>query len=181
MKNLNLAITLSLLGCLLPTSRVTAGTKEPDYPWYMKTSSGQIIDLTRKACGGNMTIQAELDAPGTFSGEQSRSPRLEIAGIEINSAGLAKGRIINLSGQTVTVLRITALQGTNVIQINANTRIAPNSRANFSGVTIQGKSTGERTDDIQSWSDLSGQTHTDNFAGCIYAANIESEKFCKYH
>jgi hypothetical protein len=186
MKNLNHAIAFSLLAFLIPTFRATALPRYPDYPCYMQNTRGQIINLTEKICRTNRTIpvSSELVADSTAS---SRSPKLEIAGIEITSDG-AKGQIKNLSDQPVTVRIIKARQRKNTVWIFANTTVAPKGKAAFSEVAVVGNATVAaqnradlgRVDEIIEWIDMARNTHTENFAGCQFISNVEKEKVCKY-
>ena len=126
--------------------------------------------------------------------KDNKKIKLEIAGIEAkfqkNITGdilpkaplLATGQITNLSNERVSVGNITAMQGTSLIQIQADLQLNPGQKATFQDAAIHGRPSLGIIDDVQSWADLYGSTYTDGFAACQFISNVnEKEKHCLYH
>jgi hypothetical protein len=51
----------------LPTFQVSARPIEPDFPCYMRTSAGKLVDLTASMCGGGRLVMTPLSGSTTLS------------------------------------------------------------------------------------------------------------------
>lgn len=93
MKVLCCAIAASLTFAALPTFQVSARPVEPDYPCYMRTSAGKLVDLTAAMCAFRQSALTQASsnlvpnagyAPLLPSSDNSYDPRYRSVRTETN-------------------------------------------------------------------------------------------------
>jgi len=67
MKVLYFAITVSMTLAALPTFQASARPVEPDYPCYMRTAAGKLVDLTAAMCGVSQLRVTQMSGSTTLS------------------------------------------------------------------------------------------------------------------
>jgi hypothetical protein len=156
----------------------------------MRTSSGQVINLTPSLCSSKATpIALPVTATATATTPQTR-PAIEFAAFRVSvdkyGLGRANGQITNRGQQQVAVKFINFVQeGGNIVQVQTNAIVKPGATVQVKDASVKGNLTPDAflsLADAESWADTTGEGQTSGFAACEFASNVnEAEKRCNYH